>query len=65
MTHSLLLCLEVEEVIDCCGHLDRYSFDDFHTEVSKLIYFIRVVGEKSQLLGPQIFKNLGSDEIFT
>ena len=65
VSHSFFLCFKIEFVKSCSVDFDRESFNYFHAPVAQLIYFVRVVGEKSELSCTKISENLCSDVVFS
>ena len=54
MSHPRLLRFQVKSIIRRCLHLNRHALLDFHAKIRKLIYLIRVIGQKTQRLDSQI-----------
>ena len=48
VSHAVLLCFQIKQVMRCGAHLDWHTLADFHAKLWELVYLVRVICEKAQ-----------------
>ena len=54
MSHSCLLGFQIEQVVRGRSHLNWDTFCNLQTELGKLVYLIRIIGQQAQIEAEQI-----------